>query len=225
MESLLGKGFYEDGLSIHVVVLIAYAKQTGLNTSRKAAFMALFTALSIATNYLMFPLWNVKLMDSLVFVSGYCLGMIGGVVVAILVWAVYGVLNPLGFSLFILLTVAPAEMIYGLMGGLVGRRRSKNIFSNPNIKGFNLSFGVIGLLSTFIYDVITNAVSGITFTNTLWPGIFVGLLTMNFPLPMGIIHEVSNFFLFAFLAPIIISRVDRVFVNHYPTFTQKGVKG
>ena len=109
--------------------------------ARKVAFIALFTALSVVTNYLMFPLLNAKLMDSFVFVSGHCLGIIGGSIVALLVWLVYGTLNPFGFSIFILLIIIPAEMIYGLMGGLVGRNKSKNRDNRSGFKGFNLSFG------------------------------------------------------------------------------------
>jgi hypothetical protein len=53
-------------------------------------------------------------------------------------------------------------------------------------------YGTIGLLSTLVYDIITNAAVGALF----YGSILYGLITMNFPFPMGIMHEFSNAVMF-----------------------------
>jgi hypothetical protein len=37
----------------------------------RVALIAVFTALSLGTNYAMIDLWNIKLMDALVFISAF----------------------------------------------------------------------------------------------------------------------------------------------------------
>jgi hypothetical protein len=50
------------------------------------------------------------------------------------------------------------------------------------------------------YDLITNAVSGLMAYNSIW----MGILTMNVPLPLGIMHEASNFVFFATTTPLLV---------------------
>ena len=166
--------------------------------------IALLSSLCIVSNYAMLPLWNVKLMDTIVFISGFLFDLYSGLLIAAISWIVYGSLNPYGFSFPTLLAVILGEMVYALSGHLVRKKFSMTNGANL-ISTQNLAFGVIGLLSTLAYDILTNAVVGWLF----YGSIFYGLLTMNFPIPMGIIHEASNFFLFALLAPIIINSVNR----------------
>src|SRR5712691_7455618 len=65
----------------------------------------MFTALAIATDYAMLPLANIKLMDSIVFVSALAFGLGVGVSVGTLTWLVYGSVNPLGSSGGLLLVI------------------------------------------------------------------------------------------------------------------------
>ena len=50
------------------------------------------------------------------------------------------------------------------------------------------------------YDLITNAATGWVFYGSPW----LGLVTMNFPIPLGIIHEVSNALFFFIVVPLLI---------------------
>jgi hypothetical protein len=63
-----------------------------------------------------------------------------------------------------------------------------------------LIFGVAGLFATLAYDIITNAASGLLAYNSIW----LGLITMNIPIPLGIIHAASNFVLFATITPLLL---------------------
>jgi uncharacterized membrane protein len=170
------------------------------STSRKTALIAVLAALCIGTNYVMLPLPNINLMDAIVFTTGLFYGFIPGASIAAIAWLVYGSLNPLGFSAPILLMVIGAEMIYAL----VGSRLQRTSLGHPN-KDYSsveryLIFGVAGLFATLAYDIMTNAVSGLLAYNSIW----LGLITMNVPLPLGIIHAASNFVLFATITPLLL---------------------
>ena len=174
---------------------------------QRVATASILIALCIATNYALLYVPNVKLMDMLVFVSGFVFGVWTGVAVGAFSWLVYGTINPLGFSLPTLISTMIGETIYGVTGALLGytwlRTESSEWKASLSIK--NLGFGLVGLVTTLLYDLFTNAVTGIIFYNSVW----LGLLTMNFPLPLGIIHEASNFLLFASICPLIIISIKR----------------
>ncbi len=168
--------------------------------TKSIALIVSLSALSVGTNYAMIPLSNVKLMDSIVFATSLIFGFVPGTLVAALSWLVYGSLNPFGFSAPILATVVLSETVYSFVGHLVGktpygRRAGSNVSVNRS-----LILGSVGLFCTLIYDIATNAVSGLLAYNSIW----VGLVTMNFPLPLGIIHESSNFLFFAIFIPILL---------------------
>lgn len=166
--------------------------------TKKVAAVSLFTALAVTTNYLLFPVWNVKLMDVVVFLSAFLLGSKFGAVVAIFTWLIYGVFNPLGFSFAVLAAVACCEVFYAAAGAFCANRS----ILHP------LKLGLIGVVATLSYDLITNAVSGVLYTNTLWPGVLVGILTMNFPVPLGLLHQASNLILFSLLPPKLVPMLN-----------------
>jgi len=85
-----------------------------------------------------------------------------------------------------------------------GRKAGSNVNMNRS-----LVFGSAGLFCTLVYDLLTNAVSGLLAYNSVW----IGWATMNFPIPLGIIHEASNFLFFASAIPILL----RVMARAVPT--------
>ena len=170
------------------------------STSRKTALIAVLAALCIGTNYVMLPLPNINLMDAIVFTTGLFYGFIPGASVAAIAWLVYGSLNPLGFSAPILLVVISAEMLYAFIGSRLQRTSLGHPHKDYSSVERYLIFGVAGLFATLAYDIITNAVSGLLAYNSIW----LGLITMNVPLPLGIIHAASNFVLFATITPLLL---------------------
>lgn len=159
---------------------------------KKVAMLSLLVALALATNYILFPLWNVKLMDFFVFTAGCLLGPLYGAAAGILVWLVYGTLNPLGFNLFVLAMVAPLESLYGIVGGLL-RKYNNNISSTEA--------ALVGLLTTLIYDVVTNGLTGLLF----YSGDFA--LGLKVGAPFALVHEIANTLIFATLAGSVYPRV------------------
>jgi len=171
--------------------------------ARNTALLSVLSAIAISSNYILVSVPNVKLMDVIVFASSLSMGARFGATLAILIWIVYGTLNPWGFSLPTLIVTTLSEMVYVLFSKIA-------LSFKPEWNRLNLYdsifLGSLGFFSTLVYDVITNAFVGYLF----YGSIIVGLLTMNFPLPMGIIHEASNALFFPLATPVIYTVVRQV---------------
>lgn len=157
--------------------------------SHKIAVVAILIALAIATNYAMISIYNVKLMDVIVFIGGFILGPLVGASIGVLSWTVYGTLNPNGFSMSIWLATMFSEAIFGIVGGLVGKTRYD---LKSRRAGLCLSFAALGGLLTLIYDVLTNIAWGYAFGPSIIGAVVFGV-------PFSLIHVVSNFLFFGVL--------------------------
>ena len=165
--------------------------------TRKVAAISMFTALAVATDYAMLPLANVKLMDSIVFVSALAFGLEVGVSVGALTWLVYGEINPLGPDGGVLLLVlVGSETIYAFLGCLVRRPLDQDQVGFPTR---SLLWGSLGLIGAFVYDLITNVAPGLL--AGMSPGQAVFLLVPGAPFMVA--HEVSDFVFFAIVAPLL----------------------
>ncbi len=167
----------------------------------RASVIAVMTAACIVSNYLLIGVFNVKLMDLIVFSSGFLFGPSVGASVGILTWLVYGTLNPYGFSLPILVATSLMESLYGIVGGLLGNRGKKGVGLTSNLK-----YGIVGFLLTFVYDLVTNIVSGLSAGIPLRVALITGI-------PFAIAHEGSNAVFFFLGAPPLISAVGRLIPN------------
>jgi hypothetical protein len=167
----------------------------------KIAIIACLVALSIGTNYALIGVWNVKLMDFIVFIGGFCFGPVVGILIGLISWAVYGTLNPQGFVLPILLATTFSETIYGIAGGLL--RKAVDSLKGEWRKA-SVFFASIGAILTFIYDIITNTVFGLTVGPNIIVAIIVGFI------PFGLIHVVSNLVFFGFGSVPVISAIDKI---------------
>lgn len=164
--------------------------------AKRVALLAVLAALAISSNYVLISLPNVKLMDAIVFASSMAMGLKFGAGLVILIWMVYGTLNPYGFNLPTLIIVMLSEMVYVLFSKIplpLGFKAAKASLHDY------LILASIGLFSTLIYDLATNAFVGYLF----YGSVLMGLITMNFPIPMGVLHELSNALLFPVAAPVI----------------------
>jgi len=156
--------------------------------SRKLAIITILIALSIGTNYSMISFYNVKFMDLIVFVGGFCFGPLAGSLIGAISWAVYGMLNPLGFSLGIWLSTMFLEPIYGVAGALVRKRLNPSKLGelkNERVTNY-IFFGILGMFLTFAYDLVTNIVFGYVYNINILIAIIFGFV------PFGLVHMVSN---------------------------------
>ncbi len=152
--------------------------------ARKVALITILVALSIATNYALIGVANVTIMDLIVFVSGFFFGPILGAIVGMFSWMIYGAINPYGFVPQIYVATILAEAIYGLLGGLLGRKLLTSQINGQNLK-LSLFFGIVGFTSTLIYDLATTVVYALTIETPIIP-------TIVFGVPFTLLHELSN---------------------------------
>lgn len=162
---------------------------------RKIALVAVLAATAIATNYLMIGTLNVKLMDLIVFTAGYILGSGLGALTGGLVWLVYGTINPFGFSLPVFVSTVIGEAMFGIAGGFFSGKGSG--------VGFDSWAAVTGFLLTFVYDLFTNVVSGITAGIPIQLALITGI-------PFMLAHTVSNAVFFGFGFKPLVNSINKV---------------
>lgn len=176
-----------------------------ITRTRKVAAVSVMTALAITTDYALFPLANVKLMDSIVFVTALAFGLGAGVSVGALTWLVYGTFNPLGADGgFLLVLLIVSETVYAFMA-LVARRLMQPDSSPPDRSAV---WGALGLTGAFLYDFNTIVTPAVVAGTPLTPASIAGLLA--FASPFMLAHEVSDFVFFATLAPLLYSAMRKV---------------
>ena len=175
-----------------------------LKNTQKIAIVSVFTALAISTDYAMLPLANIKLMDTIVFVSGLLFGLNVGVSVGALTWLVYGTVNPLGSdggALLLILVVS--ETVYAFLGSLAHKTFG---FKEVGVPARSLFWGCLGLIGAFIYDLAT------IITPTMLTGVPFGVAVASLvpAVPFMLAHEISDFVFFAAVGPIIVSTIFKV---------------
>jgi len=128
-----------------------------------------FTALSLATNYAMIDIPNVKLMDAFVFIAAFLFGLRVGLGTAISIWAVYGFINPYGQDdLTLLLFLMAGECLYAVSGALLSRtsvareliakrNRAKRIDKEPIGNPAGPETGILLRIKTRAGKLVNNA--------------------------------------------------------------------
>lgn len=152
----------------------------------KIAIIATFTALSIATNYMLIGVPNIKPMDFIVFIGGFCFGPLVGITIGVLSWLVYGVINPQGFVPLIWLATMFSEPIYGIVGGLLAKSLSSTSFNGQRLR-LSVFFATMGFLPTVVYDLITNV--SFAYANPYGTPIIVTIISGTL---FAVTHEVAN---------------------------------
>jgi len=182
-------------------------------SSTKASLVAVFTGVSLGTNYALAAVPNVKVMDAIVFIAAFLFGLDVGLGVAFFSRLVYGYVNPwgqAGIDLLIFLIVG--ESFYALAGSLLRRGSfvKELTIERETYARWGIIFGVTGLISTFAYDVLTNFASYLFTTTSLFNALIIGMATGA---PLAIVHEVSNLFFFATVAPVTIVSANRFLIR------------
>jgi uncharacterized membrane protein len=158
----------------------------------------MMVALSVATNYAMAGLANVTIMDFIVFVGGLLFGPLVGALTGMFSWLIYGAINPYGFVPQIWIATMCSETVYGLMGGFVGRKLVSALHEGQLFQ-LSLFLGVIGFISTLIYDLATNAVFALVYGIPILAAVVSGT-------PFALLHELSNVAIFVLgCVPVMIS--------------------
>lgn len=175
-----------------------------MQTTRTLALIAIFTSLILASDYALSPIFNVKLLDTLVFVSAYVFGFRVGASIAILSEFIWGTVNPNGFGGLIIPFLIVGELIYVVAGYAASRLWSIDKISALSAR--NMFLGATLAICAFLWDLETNLASGLlegarTLVQYI-PFLIAGI-------PFAIPHELSDFAFGALLAPIAIVYLRR----------------
>ena len=153
---------------------------------------------------------NIKVMDTLVFLAAFLFGLRPGMGVALLTRFIYGLVNPLGpADPITLLSVMIGECFFAIAGaGLRGTFVASSFSRESRDYGrLTIVLSLVGLLSTFAFDVITNFASLLVETSSLYQALVVGNIIGA---PFSVAHEASNVVFFSTVAPAIVVGATRL---------------
>jgi hypothetical protein len=176
------------GLSRHV-----------MKSTQTLSMIAIFSSLIIASDYALAPIYNVKLMDTLVFASAYSFGFKVGASIAILSESIWSVVNPTGFYLSIIPFLVVGELLFATAGYAASKLWKLEEVSALNSR--NVIFGAILLLCAAAWDFETNIATGLLAgAHSFYSLLLFEVGGIYFAIP----HEVSDFIFGSTLVPIVI---------------------
>ena len=181
-----------------------------MKATSEVAVIATFTALIVGSDLALSgpEFSNIKLLDTLVFVSSYLFGLKVGASVGILSETIWSFASPAGAAGAFALFLVAGELLFALAGyaaSRVWRSRDGSGYPNP------LFVGALLALCAFVWDLETNAATAMV---GFWPGVTTAemLATMFNPLTLAFAfaHEGSDFVFGALLAPTFITLITKI---------------
>jgi len=180
-------------------------------TTYRIALISIFSALSVVLGYLLAYLPNIEMFTLMIFLSGFILGKKEGFTVGLLSSSIFTFFNPLGASpvpLFVYQIIHYS--LTGLAGSVTRNFLNTKRYFKPKedlyVFPIILIFGFIGALITFIYDIISTAISGFLVSITLEYFIATYMTGIIFTT----IHLIGNILGFIFLLPGLIQIVQKI---------------
>jgi hypothetical protein len=179
---------------------------SGVRTSQSVAIITVFTALAVGSDYALAGIPNVKLVDTLVFLSAYLFGFRIGASVGILSEFVWAYASPWGAPGFVAPFLIAGEVVYAVAGATAARFWSSGSFANP---GKGLVFGGLLAICAFLWDLETNFATALI---AYWPAVTFPkvITTVLVGVPFMLSHEVSDFALGLLLVPVVIFTVPKL---------------
>ncbi len=160
---------------------------------RRLILAAIFMALALAGGLAFFAVPGLELMTATVFLAGFMLGMMRGLIVGGIAEFLYTFFNPLGPAIPPLMLAQVAGMaVSGFAGGCLARLFPDRLPPLP-------AFAVLGILLTLLFDFATTLAFGVSIKQT-WEGFFAAL---TFGAPVYLTHVATNGLIFSLLVPIL----------------------
>lgn len=170
------------------------------NQIRKYVLMALFAGTTVGLGYLFISIPNVEAVTLMLFVSGYTLGMMNGILVAIVASTIYFGFNPQGGMYPPLLVAQIIGMsLSPIMGYLISRMKLK--LSRWKLISM---LGLSAIICTAFYDILTNIAYPLS-TGMGVKGI-IGFIIAG--IPFSALHILSNTLIFLFVIPKVTQYLD-----------------
>ena len=179
---------------------------TIMGAARNVATVAAFSALIVGSNFPLAEIPNVKLLDTLVFVSAFVFGFRMGASVAIISELAWSFVSPWGIAGAITPFLVAGELIYAAAGWAASRLWREDI---RFLSKRNLFIGSVLAISAFIWDVETNLGTALI---AFWPNVTLSKIAITelYGVPFMLFHELSDFLLGTLFAPVVISLLARL---------------
>lgn len=177
--------------------------------SIEVAVVATFSALIIGSDFALSPLYNVKLLDTLVFVSAWLFGFRVGALVGIVSETLWSFISPMGIAGAIAPFLIVGEVVFALAGWGASRAWGRNFQPGSSYAVF---IGATLAICAFLWDLETNIVyTFIQFgpSPTLGEYLFTAFGPLTIPFTLA--HEVSDLAFGVFVAPLLIVLIPKVF--------------
>ncbi len=177
-----------------------------MGRARDVAIVAGFSALIVGSNFPLAEIPNVKLLDTLVFVSAFLFGFRISASIAIVSELAWSFVSPWGVAGAITPFLVGGELIYSAAGWAASKVWGEDV---GLISKRNLFIGSILAISAFIWDFETNVGTALV---AFWPNITLSKIAVTelYGVPFMLFHELSDFLLGTFFAPVIILLLARL---------------
>ncbi len=177
-----------------------------VGTAQKVAIVAGFSALIVGSNFSLAEIPNVKLLDTLVFVSAFLFGFRISASIAIVSELAWSFVSPWGVAGAITPFLVGGELIYSAAGWAASKVWGEDV---GFISKRNLFIGSVLAISAFIWDFETNVGTALV---AFWPNITLSKIAVTelYGVPFMLFHELSDFLLGTFFAPVIILLLARL---------------
>lgn len=186
--------------------------------AKDLSIASIFSALCIVVGYgrgLAIPIVpGVEFMSVIIFATGFMFGSATGALSGAMALTVY-MLVPYPFahpaawlftiSPLLLVIMAALGAMFGLAGGILGRRYSSIRITTK----FIILMAVAGFALTFAYDVLSSIGFYVAYPGiytSIWEAIYLTFIPLWLPYP-PIIHTVTNTIVFAIVGPPIIKAI------------------
>jgi hypothetical protein len=160
-------------------------------------------------------------MDTMVFSSAYAFGFRIGAAIAIISELVWSFVSPYGVAGYIMPFLIGGEILFAVAG-----YGASKIWGSPkNLKEFsekNAFFGAILAICAFVWDVETNIGTALIAGAHTLDGFLAWQIT---GIPFMALHELSDFALGAFLAPVVIVYFYRILDSRAGEGKQNTLRG
>lgn len=183
-----------------------------MSDSRSLATITVFTALIVGSDFVLAGIPNVKLVDTLVFVSAYLYGFRVGASVAVLSEFLWSYLSPWGMPGYIAPFLVAGEVVFAF-GGYAASKLWKEKDGLP--MGKSVFIGGALALGAFLWDIETNVATALI---AFWPAVSPAnvMVTILYGVPFMLSHEVSDFVFGMLFAPVIIFLIPRFLQRAHP---------
>jgi uncharacterized membrane protein len=182
-----------------------------LGDTGNVAIVAVFTAVIIGSDLALSgpEFSNIKLLDTLVFVSAYVFGFRAGAAVGILSETIWSFLSPIGMAGAITPFLVGGELLFAAAGWAASRLWGPKPHA---VSERALFIGALLALCAFMWDLETNAATAlIEYWPTLGIGQLVGTMFNPLTLVFALAHEGSDFAFGCLLAPSLILLIPKAF--------------